>query len=87
MPLSWCGWNRAFPEYGKEMTEGHNPLEASLMEFISFNKGCYVGQEVVARLDTYDKVQESPGGAVVAIQGRRDRPKRGCSSMRRRSER
>ena len=45
------------PEYGKEMTEGHNPLEASLMEFISFNKGCYVGQEVVARLDTYDKVQ------------------------------
>jgi len=24
---------------------------------VSFNKGCYVGQEVIARLDAYDKVQ------------------------------
>ena len=28
------------------------------MDFISFNKGCYIGQEVVARLNTYDKVQK-----------------------------
>jgi folate-binding Fe-S cluster repair protein YgfZ len=28
-----------------------------LMPLISFTKGCYVGQEVIARLDTYDKVQ------------------------------
>ena len=35
-----------------------NPLEAGLKEFVSFTKGCYVGQEVVARLDTYDKVQK-----------------------------
>ena len=45
------------PLYGKELSEDVNPLEANLLEFISFNKGCYVGQEVVTRLNTYDKVQ------------------------------
>ena len=45
------------PTYGKELTEDANPLEANLLDFISFNKGCYVGQEVVARLNTYEKVQ------------------------------
>ena len=46
------------PVYGKELSEDVNPLEANLLEFISFNKGCYVGQEVVARLNTYEKVQK-----------------------------
>ena len=44
--------------YGSELAEDYNPLEAGLMDFISFNKGCYIGQEVVARLNTYDKVQK-----------------------------
>ena len=48
---------RRVPAFGRELTEGVNPLEANLIEAISFNKGCYVGQEVVARLNTYDKVQ------------------------------
>ncbi len=43
--------------YPNEMNEAHNPLEANLAPHISFNKGCYIGQEVVARLNTYDKVQ------------------------------
>jgi folate-binding protein YgfZ len=46
------------PAYGPDMSEDNNPLEANLKGFISFNKGCYVGQEVVARLDTYDRVQK-----------------------------
>ena len=45
------------PVQGRELSEDVNPLEANLLDFISFNKGCYVGQEVVARLNTYDKVQ------------------------------
>jgi folate-binding protein YgfZ len=45
------------PEYGRELGEQVNPHEANLLPFVSFTKGCYVGQEVVARLDTYDKVQ------------------------------
>jgi len=44
------------PASGHELTEEHNPLEAGLRDAISFTKGCYVGQEVVARLNTYGKV-------------------------------
>lgn len=46
-------------EYGGELHEDYNPLEAGLKDYISFNKGCYIGQEVVARLNTYDKVQKN----------------------------
>jgi folate-binding protein YgfZ len=53
------------------MDEDRNPLEAGLWDAVSFTKGCYVGQEVVARLRTYDKVVRSrvtlvlpPGAAV-----------------------
>ncbi|GIS65121.1 MAG: hypothetical protein CM1200mP3_13690 [Chloroflexota bacterium] len=48
---------RGIPESGFELTEEYNPLEVNPKNHISFNKGCYVGQEVVARLDTYDKVK------------------------------
>jgi tRNA-modifying protein YgfZ len=44
------------PLSGRELTEDRNPLEAGLQDAVSFTKGCYVGQEVVARLNTYDKV-------------------------------
>lgn len=45
------------PRYGYELSEDYNPLEAGLVNDINFTKGCYVGQEVVARLNTYMKVQ------------------------------
>ena len=45
------------PAHGAELDDRYNPLEAGLMQHISFDKGCYIGQEVIARLDTYDKVQ------------------------------
>ena len=44
------------PAPGHELTEEHNPLEAGQWDAVSFAKGCYVGQEVVARLRTYDKI-------------------------------
>jgi aminomethyltransferase len=44
------------PAPGLELTEEHNPWEARLADAISLTKGCYVGQEVVARLNTYKKV-------------------------------
>ena len=46
-----------FPAHGSELIDKYNPLEANLLDNISFNKGCYVGQEVVARLNAYDKVR------------------------------
>ena len=45
------------PAYGSEMGEPYNPLEVGLIGAIDFTKGCYIGQEVIARLDSYDKVQ------------------------------
>lgn len=45
------------PVHGSELIDKYNPLEANLLDNISFNKGCYVGQEVVARLNAYDKIR------------------------------
>ncbi len=49
---------RAIPSHGREMGDAYNPLEAGLIGSIDFRKGCYIGQEVIARLDTYRKVQK-----------------------------
>ena len=52
------------PAQGHEFTGEANPLEAGIKHLVSFTKGCYVGQEVIARLDTYDKVQRILAGLV-----------------------
>lgn len=51
---------RPFPDY--ELTEDYNPLEAGLWHTISFNKGCYIGQETIARLNTYKGVKQQLHG-------------------------
>ncbi len=40
-----------------ELNESYNPLECGLRGSINFAKGCYIGQEVIARLDTYGKTR------------------------------
>lgn len=37
------------PLFGADMTETTIPLEANLEKAIHYNKGCYIGQEVIAR--------------------------------------
>ncbi|MCX6139948.1 MAG: hypothetical protein NTX15_03830 [Candidatus Kapabacteria bacterium] len=49
---------------GHEWSEAYNPLEAGLLHLTSFTKGCYIGQEVVARLDSYNKVKQRIMGVV-----------------------
>ncbi|MCS7221000.1 MAG: glycine cleavage T C-terminal barrel domain-containing protein [Anaerolineae bacterium] len=39
-----------------ELTEEYTPLEVHLQDAISDRKGCYTGQEIIARQITYDKV-------------------------------
>ena len=46
------------PAAWRELTEEYNPWEARLDDAISLTKGCYVGQEVIARLNTYKKVSK-----------------------------
>ena len=55
--LSLLGWRAleavrveaGVPRYGQDMVDTTIPLEANLTHAISYNKGCYIGQEVIAR--------------------------------------
>jgi folate-binding protein YgfZ len=40
-----------------ELTGAYNPYETRLQHAISLTKGCYIGQEVLARLETYGKAK------------------------------
>ncbi len=37
------------PRYGQDLAEDTLPLEAGLLNALSFNKGCYIGQEIIER--------------------------------------
>lgn len=50
------------PVPDQELTEDYNPLEAGLWDTISFEKGCYIGQETIARLNTYNGVKQKLWG-------------------------
>lgn len=56
-----CG-SAAFPN---EINDNFNPHETNLIHEVSFTKGCYIGQEVIARLDSYDKVQRKMVGLIL----------------------
>jgi len=63
VPISETAWDELSLEQGRplpdyELTEDYNPLEAGLWEAISFDKGCYIGQETIARLNTYQGVKQ-----------------------------
>jgi len=53
---------QGIPEAPYEINDEINPHEAGLMDTVSSTKGCYIGQEVIARLETYDKVQKFISG-------------------------
>ncbi len=53
-PLGWRAQEAlrveaGVPRYGQDMVDTTIPLEANLTNAISYNKGCYIGQEVIAR--------------------------------------
>ncbi|MFN0158865.1 MAG: YgfZ/GcvT domain-containing protein [Bacteroidota bacterium] len=52
------------PSSPGEFNDSFNPYEADLRHAISYTKGCYIGQEIIARLDTYQKVQRHKVGIV-----------------------
>ncbi|MBD2580527.1 folate-binding protein YgfZ [Oscillatoria sp. FACHB-1406] len=62
-PIGEAAWERLRVERGRpacdrELTEEYNPLEAGLWYCTSFTKGCYIGQETIARLNTYQGVKQ-----------------------------
>jgi folate-binding protein YgfZ len=47
-----------FPAADAELSDEYTPYEAGLSRAVSGEKGCYTGQEVLARQATYDKVTQ-----------------------------
>lgn len=69
------------PAPGMELTNEFNVLEACLWNSISLNKGCYKGQETIARLITYDGVKQrlwgfhlsaaAEPGSIITVDGKK----------------
>ncbi len=62
-------WNtyrieQGIPVAPNEINDRFNPHELNLLDMVSFTKGCYIGQEVITRLKTYDKVQKQLFGVI-----------------------
>jgi folate-binding protein YgfZ len=60
-----CGWDAlettriaaGLPRFGQDIDETNLPPEAGIeSRAISYSKGCYIGQEVIARIRTYGQV-------------------------------
>jgi len=55
VPMGANAWDQAAvlagrPSLGRELTQQYNPLEAGLFSAVSLAKGCYVGQETIAKV-------------------------------------
>ncbi len=46
------------PGESGELTNKYTPLEVGLVDFVSSTKGCYTGQEVLARQVNYEKINQ-----------------------------
>ncbi|MDY6783242.1 MAG: folate-binding protein [Cyanobacteriota bacterium] len=72
MPLGDRAWEQlrirqGRPKCDRELTDTYNPLEAGLWDYISFDKGCYIGQETIARLNTYKGVKQRLWGIRLSV--------------------
>ena len=71
----------ALPGFGHEIAGDYIPLEANLWDDVSFTKGCYIGQEIIARMESRGRLAkqlvrlqpEAPvaEGATIRADGRR----------------
>lgn len=84
IPMGDRVWEQLRIEQGRpipdnELTDDYNPLEVGLWQTLSFEKGCYIGQETIARLNTYKGVKQqlwgirlsapAQPGSVVTVEG------------------
>jgi tRNA-modifying protein YgfZ len=47
---------QGYPVYGRELSLEYIPLETRLVDAVSFSKGCYVGQEIIARMESRNRL-------------------------------
>jgi aminomethyltransferase len=55
-----------YPASGRELSLEYIPLETRLTDAISFNKGCYVGQEIIARMESRHRLAKQLMGLRLA---------------------
>jgi aminomethyltransferase len=48
--------------FGRELSQEYIPLETGLWDAISFSKGCYVGQEIIARMESRGRLAKQLRG-------------------------
>ena len=49
----------SLPAAGRELSEDYIPLELGLWDEVSFAKGCYTGQEIIARMESRGKLAKT----------------------------
>ncbi len=49
----------ARPGVGRELTTDYIPLELGLWDEVSFKKGCYTGQEIIARMESRGRIAKT----------------------------
>src|SRR6185295_4976010 len=47
------------PGVGHELTQDYIPLELGLWDEVSFTKGCYTGQEIIARMESRGRLAKT----------------------------
>ena len=47
---------QGIPSTTSELTEEYIPLEVGMWDAVNFNKGCYTGQEIIARMESRGKL-------------------------------
>jgi folate-binding protein YgfZ len=80
-----CGWQAletarveaGIPRFGADMDQTHLAPEALDTRAISYSKGCYIGQEVIARIRTYGQVARALRALRLGGQGK-EAPARGA---------
>jgi aminomethyltransferase len=45
-----------YPAFPNEINDTYIPLEAGLWDAVSFSKGCYIGQEIIARMESRNQI-------------------------------
>lgn len=53
-----------YPDFPNEINLDTNPHDINLIQYVDDKKGCYIGQEVIARIETYGKIQKYLKGVI-----------------------
>jgi aminomethyltransferase len=55
-----------YGRYGRELSLDYIPLETGLWDAVSFSKGCYVGQEIIARMESRGRLAKQLRGLALS---------------------